>query len=101
MKKVLRFGVEYLCPPIFNPDPDQMGHEELDDLQLPEPLKVQIQRWDARFQETFHDDYPPDSGFETSEDVISHNSEGLMLCEALQNHFGPEYLIEFHPLSLD
>lgn len=59
----LRLTSEYLAGPIFCPDPDRMGHVDIEDLPLSQELKAQISEWDSRYQSTFNSDYPPDSGF--------------------------------------
>lgn len=99
MTKILKFGVEYLAPPLFNTCLEEMGHEELDELGLPESLLNQIKGWDRIFQETFCDEYPPDSGFKTIDEIRIHNEEGLRLCAALQEFFTSRYTVEFVPLS--
>jgi hypothetical protein len=95
MTKCLRFGVVYGAPPVFNPEIDEMGYVDLDDLHLPSKLLARIKKWNDEFQLTFFDDYPPDSGFKTTSDLEQHNSVGAELAELIQKELGSDVLIEF------
>ncbi|KPC53156.1 hypothetical protein [Amantichitinum ursilacus] len=64
MKK-LRFSNEYGVPPFFCPDAEAMGFMEASEPGISSQLSAEIESWDTIFQSTFHDDYPPDSGFKT------------------------------------
>ncbi len=98
MKK-LRFGAVYGAPPIFNSTPDEMGYVDIDDLNLSSALLVEIKKWDLKFQETFVDDYPPDSGFKVLEDLQLHNKVGAELAELTRKELGSNVIIEFVPLK--
>jgi hypothetical protein len=65
--KELRFGAVYGAPPIFDPDLDRMGHVEVSELNLPPPFIKDINVWNQEFQNTHCEDYPPDSGFDSSQ----------------------------------
>lgn len=98
MKK-LRLSAEYGAPPIFNPTPDEMGHIDIDDLNLSSDLLIKIREWDFKFQKTFADDYPPDSGFKILDDLQQHNKVGAEIAELIQQEMGGNIFIEFVPLK--
>ena len=94
----LRFGAVYGAPPIFNPALDEMGYVEPCELHLPPQLLAQLDDWNTEFQQTFSDDYPPDSGFKSKEERDRHNARGVELAVLLQRELGADVLIEFVPL---
>lgn len=97
--KLLRLGAVYGAPPVFNPEIDEMGYVDLDDLHLSMNLLARLEKWDSEFQQTFFDDYPPDSGFKTNADLARHNALGAELAELIGKELGPDVLIEFVPLK--
>lgn len=95
----LRLVLEYLASPIFCYDVDQMGHLEIDDLEISDDLKRQLKVWDKEFQDTFNDDYPPDSGFSSRQQLQRHIQQGYKLVTKLQLELGESYKINYQPLS--
>lgn len=93
----LRLASEYLAGPIFCPDPDIMGHVDIDDLPLSQELRMKINKWDGEYQATFNRDYPPDSGFTTPEAKLRHVSEGGELAGSMQKELESNYIIEYCP----
>ncbi|TPG72822.1 hypothetical protein [Pseudomonas mandelii] len=93
----LRIASEYSAGPIFCPDPDRMGHIDIDDLPISQGLKIKISEWDCEYQATFDDDYPPDSGFGSPEEKFRHVAEGKKLADELQQELGSSYTIEYCP----
>lgn len=97
--KSIRLGVVYGAPPIFCADMNQMGYVELDLLPLTRSLVADLKTWDREFQNTFREDYPPNSGFRSEEDVLEHNRRGVLLWERLQQEMGKNTSVEFIPLT--
>ncbi len=95
--KTLRFRAVYGAPPIFNPDVDEMGYMEPSELRLSANLLAQLDEWNREFQQTFSDDYPPDSGFASEDDQRRHNARGAELAVLLQQELGTSVRIEFIP----
>lgn len=93
----LRLAGEYLAGPIFCPEPDRMGHIDIDDFPLSQELKAKISAWDSEYQATFNSDYPPDSGFSSPEAELRHIAEGQQLAEKLQQELGSSYTVEYCP----
>ncbi|MGR2741122.1 hypothetical protein ACUY1T_21980 [Billgrantia sp. Q4P2] len=93
----LRLVKEYMAGPIFCPDPERMGHVEVDELPISQALKAQILAWDSEYQATFNDDYPPDSGFGSPEAESMHIAEGSRLAKSLQQELGGDYMVEYYP----
>lgn len=93
----LRLANEYLAGPIFCPDPERMGHIDIDDLPLSQELKAKISAWDNEYQATLNSDYPPDSGFSSPEAERRHIAVGQRLAQRLQQELGDSYTIEYCP----
>jgi len=89
------FAKEYMAPPIFCRDVDEMGHIEISELPVSEKLKQEIQAWDAEYQATFDSTYPPDSSFKNEDAKNAHAAAGVRLAERLQAELGPAYSIEY------
>ncbi len=97
--KEFRFGAVYGAPPIFNSDLEQMGYIDPSELNLPDSLCKAINTWTQEFQETFCEDYPPESGFDSLEKRTLHNSRGRELALLLQKTLGDDTLVRFIPLK--
>ncbi|MDA8481434.1 hypothetical protein NNO07_00015 [Pseudomonas resinovorans] len=93
----LRLANEYLVGPIFCPEPDAMGHIDVDDLPLSQELKAEITAWDSEYQATLNSDYPPDSGFGSPEMELRHIARGKQLAKKLQKELGGAYTVEYCP----
>lgn len=93
----LRLTSVYLAGPIFCPDPDRMGHVDIEDLPLSPELTVKISEWDGEYQSTFNSDYPPDSCFTTPEAEFRHKAEGEELAKLMQQELGSSYMVEYCP----
>ncbi|WGG52758.1 hypothetical protein [Rugamonas sp. DEMB1] len=97
MIKDIRFGAVYGAPPIFDADLDEMGYVELSELNISGRLAEEIEKWDKEFQNTFSDDYPPESGFVSTNDLKLHNERGVELASMLQEFLGPMVKVKFIP----
>jgi hypothetical protein len=97
--KTFRLGAAYGAPPIFNPDVEDMGCTEPSDLHASPHLLALLEEWHIEFQQTFSDDYPPDSGFNSEDDRNRHNMRGTELATLLQQELGAGVRIEFIPLK--
>ena len=93
----IRLAKEYLASPIFCPDVDTMGHVEVEDLPISKSLIKAINDWNAEYQSTYNDDYPPDSGFNTLEEDADHVSRGAVLAERLRAELGDSYFVQYEP----
>jgi len=98
--KELRLGAEYGASPMFDPNVEQMGHIAPSELGLPRSLIMDIEAWNQDFQSTYCDDYPPESGFSSPEQVCQHNCRGLELTRRIQEVLGSDWTIKFIPLSV-
>lgn len=94
MKK-LRFFAEYLAPPFFDPSIEDMGHIESKDLPISTNLLNDIEKWDREYQDTFNDDYPPDSGFATLAAELDFKCRGAVLAERLNEELSDVFQIEY------
>ena len=94
-----RFMLEYLASPIFCDDIEEMGHVDIEELAISEKLKKAIEKWNNEFQMTFDDDYPPDSGFTSREQLNRHIQRGKVLVEELREELGAGYEILYVPIN--
>jgi|SRR5471030_2132278 hypothetical protein len=97
--KTFRLRAVYGAPPIFNPGVDEMGYMEPSELHLSSHLLARLEEWNGEFQQTFSNDYPPDSGFTSEDDRNRHNARGADLATLLQQELGESVRIEFIPLK--
>jgi len=97
--KTFRLREVYGAPPIFNPDVDEMGYMEPSGLHMSPHLLAQLEEWNFKFQQTFFEDYPPNSGFKSDDDRNRHNARGAELATLLQQELGAGVRIEFIPLK--
>lgn len=93
--KTLRLANEYLAGPIFCPDPEKMGHVDVEDLPISSELQFALREWDEEYQSTFNIDYPPDSGFASPTDEQAYIKRGKDLAERLQLELGDGYLVQY------
>ncbi|MBB4017447.1 MULTISPECIES: hypothetical protein [Chelatococcus] len=93
----VRLANEYLAGPVFCPDSEKMGHIDVDDLPISEELKRAILAWDDEYQATFNSEYPPDSGFKSSDLEAVHIIKGAELAKRLQKELGNNYTVEYKP----
>ncbi|MBH3414532.1 hypothetical protein [Pseudomonas putida] len=93
----LRLANEYLTGPIFCPEPDAMGHIDIDDVPISQELRAEISAWDSEYQATFNSDYPPGSGFSSPEAELRHIAEGKQLAQKLQQELGGGHTVEYCP----
>ncbi|RYF30453.1 MAG: hypothetical protein EOO23_05105 [Comamonadaceae bacterium] len=91
----LRLASEYLASPIFCGDLEKMGHIEVGDLPISKKLMIKIIEWDAEFQATFNDEYPPDSGFCSSDARRRHMAAGEELAQEIQQELGGGYAVKY------
>lgn len=97
--KVLRFQAGYMAPPFFDSDPETMGHIDVISLNLSKNLSSLIIKWDSEYQNTFNEDYPPDSKFPTPDLEKLHNARGVELTLLIQKELGNNFLINFYPVT--
>ncbi|MDR6182161.1 hypothetical protein [Asaia bogorensis] len=91
----LRLANEFFASPIFCSDPSRIGHVEIDDLPVSASLKLALKAWDAAYQATYNDSYPPESGFHSSKLQEVHCKRGEELAERLQTELGDMFRIEY------
>lgn len=97
--KRIRFQAEYMAPPLFDPDPITMGHIEIASLKLSEKLTAAIVEWDYEYQNTFNENYPPDSGFSTTGQLLQHNLRGAELASLIKKELGNDFIVDFYVVT--
>ena len=91
----IKLMAEYGTHPIWNED----RPENIDpaDLPIPVGLAEQIHRWAAKFEETLDDEYPPDSGSASAEDLAEFEAEGRSIVFRMQAELGPDWEVDYSP----
>ncbi|CAA6806180.1 MAG: Unknown protein [uncultured Campylobacterales bacterium] len=84
MIKKIEFGVEFMAPPFFNPSSEEVGHLDFDEIPITEKLKQEIKEWDEVYQNTYNDEYPPDSCFKSKKQKQWFYKRGRELFEKLK-----------------
>ena len=75
-----------------------MGHVELTELNISSDLLKKLDEWDLSFQKTFSEDYPPQFGFKSAEEIFEHDKRSNDLANSLQRELGTEFVVEFQGL---
>ena len=77
----LRLRPEFGCCPLWDADTgDNVSHYHID---IPLDLAERIENWDDRFQVTFKDDDPAESGFASPEEEQAYMEEGRAVAREL------------------
>lgn len=93
MLKRLKLMADYNCDPLW--DLDVIDNLSPDLLPLSRNLVNRLQNWQALFDRTLNQDYPPDSSFVSVEAEIAFEREGLAIAKQLQAELGDEYEIYY------
>jgi len=95
--KKIKLMPDYECWCLWNLDPTNKDSYNInpDKLPISSALKEKLSKWDQEYQLTFNEEYPPNSGFKTSQDQVRHNRVGNELAQRLQGELGEEYLVEY------
>jgi len=99
----IRFSLGYMEPPLFCTDVDHMGEVDIDDLQLSELLRYDLEYLDKVYQSTLDESYPPHSGF-SSKDANgllwrAFNKEAEGIYQRLSEELNGEYEVTYVPLN--
>lgn len=97
----LKIMPEFGCYPLWKKDDTEGIFENipLDTLMISENLRNLIQEWDNRFQGTYNDDYPPDSGFISKEEANQFEKEGIEIWNRLRNELSKSYEVSYYSIS--
>lgn len=89
---------EYGCDPIWIEEQGIKKNITSDLLPIKSELIQQITEWNDKFQATFNDEYPPESGFLTISEKNTFNQEGCQLTMLLKENLSEAYIIEYLPV---
>ena len=87
---------EFMCDPIWHDGGSEMGPISPFDLPISRSLAQAVSDWDKKYQETYNDSYPPDSGFSSLENEEAFYREGETLVGKLQKELGDNYRVRQH-----
>jgi hypothetical protein len=66
---------------------------------LSDELRAAIAAWDARFQATYNDEYPPDSAFSTPADETTFIADGRALAGWIKGEVPADVTVGYVPLD--
>ena len=84
---------EFMCDPIWYDGGPEVGPISPFDLPISRSLAQAVSDWDNKYQKTYNDSYPPDSGFSSPENEEAFYREGETLVEKLQEELGANYRV--------
>lgn len=94
--KTIKLANEFKCYPIWHvpngPD-DEFGPIDPHTLPISKKLLDAILKWDELFQNTYIEEYPPDSGFKDPAQAMSFIREGDRIFETLRKELVGKYRI--------
>ena len=95
-KRTLKLTVEYGCYPLW--EQTENGSDNIDPLRLPISLHLKklLINWKQKFDSTFNQDDPYQSGFHTLEAKSAFRAEGESLQSKLKMELGDSYIINFY-----
>jgi hypothetical protein len=94
---VIKIQPEYGTGPLWMKDSPTEPHSNLstDKFNLSASLKERIDSWDKKYQNTLNHDYPPDSRFDSAQEEVIFEEEGLSIWKAMTNELSPEITIVY------
>ena len=90
--KYLKLSPEYQCSPLWvSSDGEYYENLNLDASPFNKFLRSKISDWAINFEGTLNQDYPPESGFTTFEDVVIFEQNGVEIWKYIISHYASEY----------
>jgi hypothetical protein len=97
MGKQMKLMADYGSTPLWEYlDGDLVDIPNPDDLSLTSDLKAALHKWDAAYDRTLCQEYPPDSGFASPAEEEAFETEGRRLWRELQSQLGPGWEVSYH-----
>lgn len=85
----IRLSADYFCHPLWKVIPGQAVRDlPTEGFGISAALGEDIDRWQAEYQDTFNDEYPPDGGFRTETALKAHRAGGERLAQRLAKSCG-------------
>lgn len=98
MSKIqVKLWAAFYADPVSIKDSDIFNYSDLSELNISDELKEAMQAWDDEYQATFDGDYPPNSGFASSDLEATHFAKGEELAKRLQAELGEGYSVKYTP----
>lgn len=95
--QTLKIAPEYFCSPLWIKRSGEdvfipiLPHE----IHLSQSLSDRIIEWDDKYQATFNDTYPPESGFKNADDEAAYRQEGMDIRKEITGQLSEEWMIEY------
>ena len=94
--KYLKLSPEYQCSPLWaSLDGNFYENLAIDTSHFDEALKERIFNWAKVFEDTLNQDYPPDSGFETTKEEEEFEQIGFDIWEYINQRYPNLYDVIF------
>lgn len=86
--KQLKINVEYQCSPLWiSTDGIYFANLDVHDTDFRTELKQKIISWSESFENTYNDDYPPDSGFSSFELENIFENTGVKIWNEIKSNY--------------
>lgn len=82
---------EYECFPLWGYVNDELNNIDPDDLKISQNLKSDLNNWASKYESTYVEDNPIDSGFLSESEEKIFLEEGCVLRDRLQRELGCNY----------
>jgi hypothetical protein len=96
MMRKLKLMTDYNCFPLWETVKDRLENIDPNSLKISEELKNSLYRWAEAFDATLNQDYPPDSGFATEEEVEKFEQEGRRIFNELKEQLKDEFVFSYY-----
>ena len=98
MSKEVKLAPEFGAFPVWAIQPGDNIHLPLDadNTMISAQLYKELEDWDKLYQDTLDQNYPPDSKFNSDDEELSYEWQGVKMWENLAKELGPEYTIIYH-----
>ena len=90
----LKFAFEYGCYPVWQQCKDGLDNLETNSLPISKELKQAISALDDQYQDTFNENYPPDSKFKTEQEEKFFIRKRLELFKRLKAELPNKFTIK-------
>jgi hypothetical protein len=92
--RIIKLTLEFCCWPVWEIFTNDLS-ENIDPSTLPISKKLQrrLINWSHAYDAALDQNYPPDSGFNTQEEVDAFNAEGVYLENQLRCELGSDFCL--------
>ena len=91
--RTIRVMADYGCYPLWEVSSDGLSNINPEELPISSTLKARLNLWSQKYEQTFDEEYPPDSGFSSLEEEEYFKTEGLLILNDLKLELASQFEI--------